>query len=203
MEVELKENTLYEAVFSFKTPSGFYATPLGFRRKGGFIYVKTYRSTRTHKYLMGVNEVVLNIVYNPYVYLYTAFKDETDGLNKVSFHVGNDGLPRIKGSLAHIVLRKMNEECFEDYCLFTYLIERIEKSNETIEPYSRCFGLTIEALVYLTKLKHIPGSTVGFENIVNYLNNVLATLNRLCRDGYYGELVEEIMVLNKQWRGES
>lgn len=203
MEVEIKDNVLYEGVFSFKTPSGYYATPLGFRKKGGLVHVNVYKTSRTYVFLSMNNRVVLNIVYDPYVYLYTALKDETNGLNKVAFYEGPDGLPRVKDSIAHLVLSIVDKVDVGESVNFIYGIEKIERGNVTIEPYSRCVGLSIEALVYLTKIKHISGTTEGFKVTVNYLNQVVATLSRVCRDPYHGELVNQISVLSRRWREES
>lgn len=188
----IRDDVLYEGVVSFKAKDNYYATPVGFTLRKGYVYLRVYHGSLTHLYLSSLDKIVLNIIEDPYIYLYLAFKKETNGLNKVKFVEVDERLPVIAGAKAYSILTLRSIEKALVYDVFKYIYSGFIVRDHIDEPFSRCRSLAIEALIYLTKMKSENLSCDEKAEAETYVDRVLKILNRICVDQYHEELINSL-----------
>jgi len=148
----------YEAIASFYLDGEPWATPLGFRLvDSDSILVNVYSGTRTFTAITSGVDVVLNIVRDPAVYLYTTFKNfYKNWRNLIKFDKGvKVKAPRILNAEAYIELKPLYIQYNFNTARAIYRIVDIYPGAPILEPHSRCISHIIDAIIYLTKLRDI------------------------------------------------
>jgi len=201
--VVLRDRVIYEAIVSILDNTSPYATPVGFWKNNGRIWIKFYKGYRTHELLSRENEPVINITRDPLVFFKTAFKPETGGLEPGDYIVDGKSV-FLRNAEAYIRLRLAEIVDYSDYSLFGYEIleTRLNRSIESlIEPYSRCHSSLIEMIIYATKIKAWQKLTrEELETALSGINNSYIVVSKTCRDSMYLDLARKIMEMIESWR---
>lgn len=198
----IKEGVVYEAIVTLLAGSEPYATPVGFWRLGDEVLIKLYKGSRTHSLLKTVENPVLNVTRDPFLFYRTAFKSESNGLTREDFIIDEEKrVAYLRNAEAYILLKLIGVVEYEHYGLFKYgILEAREGAVRCVEPYTRCYSSLIEMIVYATKVKawrDLAGEEL--EAALRSIEDSFRVVSKTCRSRDYLVLAENIRRLVENW----
>lgn len=204
MNLVLRDGLLYESVLLTVVENGYYASPVGFVKNGDIVRIKVYKNTVLHSIISKTHEITLNIVFDPLIFAYFAFKKEfgIDESKMKEFVVVENNTPRLRGCVGYIVARWLRTENFDEYTIFDFRIESIETCKDAvIEPFSRCYAQLIESTIYASKVKFANDNLLR-ERCVQAFNYFFEVARKTCCSDY-GELLAKLKRMVDEWLRKS
>ncbi len=159
--LKLSPDILYEGIITYYLEDSPHAVPLGFKLKGrDKVKIRIYEGSRTFKVFQNKNpDIVINLTYNPTLFIVTAFKDilreEYENIRYVNAYKVN--APRIAPEheiWGYIEAKVENKNIKKNLIEVDLKIEYIDAFSRflIIEPLTRIYNHMIDIAVYLTKI---------------------------------------------------
>lgn len=192
----IHKNIIYEALLSYYLPNGSpTAVPIGFKiNDNDQVVLRIYKDSRTHNVISKYNpDCVINLTFDLNLFLKSAFKDIYGELPIEIFdksHYVN--APIIKNCYGYLHLKPIEVKFFENYLISKYRIAHLEL-NKVNFVYTRAFSITLELLIYVSKIKYCIYDEFMLKLIEYYVN----LLKRIANSNTYTNLCGEILkILN-------
>lgn len=154
----LPEDALLEMIMTTRNARGdTHAAPVGVSRKGDLLFISLAEGTRSLQNLKTDKTALLNLVTDPVVFARTAFDP---GADVPLVEPGSEGPSPLRDAAAIVKVRlresqsftrsdELGDSKFQRLC-FDVLSVRF---HHPPQPYSRGFGLVLEAIVAVTKAR--------------------------------------------------
>lgn len=197
-----RKNCVMETITVTENPDGsFNPAPMGVTWIGGTLMeFKPYKATQTYRNLQCSTTSHINLVNDPLLFLYSAFKNEVKAV------IDMDG-PILLGSEACIAIEKIKEsELSEDRYYYMNRVKNIKIYHCYPRVFSRGISEAIEAVIHATRVKAYRNQ--GKETEAARLEDRIKDCIRLIKK-VSGEDSPEMMVSEKirelldKWRMET
>ncbi len=187
--LKLSPDILYEGIITYYIQDRPYAVPLGFKiLEKDKIMLKIFKNSKTYNFFINENpDLVINLTFNPMLYIITAFKDalreEYENIKYVNAYKVK--APRISsehevwGYIEARIIEKGDRN--KGYLEVILNVEHIDAFSRflIIEPLSRIYNHMIDVAVYLTKIASTTYET--YRKYVELLKYSLGLINENCR----------------------
>jgi uncharacterized protein len=128
------------------------AAPMGLIYRNQVIRMVVFRGSHTAERIRQDGWVVANFIFDPLVYVKTAFEDLPSG-EFLDEEVGGITVQRLAGAEAWAAYRASVEQETDDALIVTLSLLKEVVCSSTIHPVNRGFNSIIEATVHATRFK--------------------------------------------------
>ena len=199
----LRPGRHYEAIATFYVDEKPWATPLGFRvADPKHVLLRVYAGTTTFNTLRRGVDIVLNIIRDPALYLYTAFKNlYPDWAQRLRFEQSRRvSAPRLADAELCIEARAVYVIEHSSFLESLYEIVHVELRSVQLEPPTRCTPHLIDLVIYLTKLRDVANPELRSKYELALLHS-LEVAEKTC-DEDVKFLLAEIRKVYRMLRGD-
>lgn len=208
----LAPREVFEVILTTLAADGLpNAAPMGvWVREDWSLTLRPFRDTLTARNLTQIDEAVINITNDPYMFFRTAFKEEVAVGEQLSFEPARSvKAPRLHGMLGYIEVSlkprgsqpatsapKSEPDVMEYKCS----VRKVDAPNQPPQVHSRARCAAIEAVIHATRIRALHSvDPAKSKQLLVQMQECRALIQRVAPGSPHAQVVEETMRLVQRW----